>query len=432
MSQETTVNPNSSQHFAPYTPSLDLLEASRPREVAPTLIEGRPSPILAPPNPSLDELLELVAGTLQLTVTQYERAKSAYGAVTTWLGAPESELAPFRPQMFPQGSTAIQTNNRPVGRNDHDVDLVCQLMVTGWTPMRVYEAILRRLAAHGTYAPMIERKSRCIRLNYETDFHLDIIPAEPAPLLLVPYGAHAVRIPDRERAAWTPSNPLGYIQWFRDQAESARMRLAKRAAAPMPPRLGPGDQTVLAMIVQLMKRYRDLEFAAPERAALAPRSIALTTLAATVYAGEQHPARALQQVATGMVDAVMAAWPARVAIPNPTNPGERFCDKFSPETYQVFVSFLFRMERDVAALVTSTGAGLPDLQARLAVLFGTEPSKQAITKHAQGVRKASEEGRLRITPRAGLTVVPTAAAPGRVVPNHRPFGSPSVSSERAR
>lgn len=432
MTSTRSVNPNSSFPFAPYTAPLGARPWNGAPSSLPALLSGRGLSPLAVPNPLLDELLEHVAGTLHLTPTQFERAKSAYLSVTDWLGAPESELAPFRPHMYPQGSTAIQTNNRPIGRNDHDVDLVCQLLVTGWTAMQVYEAILGRLAAHDTYKPMIERKSRCIRLNYATDFHLDIIPAEPAAQPLAPYGHLAVRIPDRDRAAWTPSNPGGYAQWFRDKGEDARVRLEKRTFVPLPPRLGPGDQSVLAMIVQLIKRNRDLEFATPQRAELAPRSIVLTTLAAMVYEGEQRPARALQQVVTSMVDAVAAAWPARVSIPNPTNPHERFCDKFTPESYDEFLRFLVKLEREVAALVTITEGGLLDLQPRLEALFGNEPSKAAITKHMEGIRRASEEGRLRVTQGAGLFAATTVAASGRAVPNHRPFGGTSTSDVEER
>jgi hypothetical protein len=232
----------------------------------------------------------------------------------------------------------------------------------------------------------------------------------------------AVRIPDRARSAWIPSNPAGYVRWFHEQAETARLLLEKRASIPLPPRAAPGEQTVLAMVVQLIKRYRDLQYASPRRAHLAPRSIVITTLAATHYDGQQEPSRALHQVVTSMAREVAGALPRRVSIPNPTNPGERFCDKFTDESYKEFVRFVFALEKDVIGLTTMDAAGLPDLQPRLDALFGEAPVRKAIMEYGQSIRRASDEKRLRATATTGLTVVGSAKAPGRQIITHRPYG----------
>jgi hypothetical protein len=402
--------------------SAPATEAARPRY---SPLEPLPLPPGGPApggSPDLDQILEEIAATLRLTPTQFECAEAAYGAVTEWLAADDSALAPYRPALYPQGSAALRTNNRPVGRNDHDVDVVCQLRVTGWDAMRVYDAIHQRLADHGVYRKMLERKDRCVRLNYARDFHLDIIPAEPAPRPDLRWGELAVRIPDRARAGWTPSNPAGYVRWFHHQAETARLTKAARDAAPLPRPGKPGDATVLALVVQLIKRYRDLRFAEPARAALAPRSVVLTTLAAMGYDGEQRTSVALHQVVTGMAAAVRAAWPSRVVIPNPTNPAERFCDKFTTDSYAEFVDFLLRLEAEVTAILAPSASGLTMLRPQFATLFGEEPVRKALVEYADRVAKAAREGRVRVSAGAGLTVVGAATDPGRVVPSHRFFG----------
>lgn len=401
---------------------------------APAEVTGRPryspyEPLPSPPggplpggSGDLDRLLEQIAATLQLTPTQFERAETAYGAVTEWLAADGSALAVYRPGLYPQGSAALRTNNRPIGRNDHDVDVVCQLLVTGWDAMRVYEAIHRRLAEHGTYRTMLERKDRCVRLNYEREFHLDIIPAESAPRPDLRWGNLAVRIPDRALAGWTASNPAGYVRWFHEQAETARLAKAAREAVPLPRPVTPGDANVLALVVQLIKRYRDLRFAEPAGAHLAPRSVVLTTLAAMRYDGEQRTSVALHQVVTGMAAAVRAAWPGRVVVPNPTNPDEKFCDKFTSASYAAFVDFVLRLEADVTAVVAPSASGLLTLKPQLDTLFGDEPVRKAFIEYADRVARAAGEGRVRDSAGAGLTVVGAATDPGRVVPGHRFFG----------
>jgi hypothetical protein len=288
--------------------------------------------------------------------------------------------------------------------------------------MRVYEAIHQRLADHGTYRTMLERKDRCVRLNYEREFHLDIIPAEPAPRPDLRWGELAVRIPDRAQAGWTPSNPGGYVRWFHEQAETARLAKAAREAVPLPRPVTPGDATVLALVVQLIKRYRDIRFAELDRAKLAPRSVVLTTLAAMRYDGEQRTSVALHQVVTGMAAAARAAWPGRVVVPNPTNPAEKFCDKFTPESYAEFVDFVLRLEAEVTAVLAPSASGLTTLKPQLDTLFGDEPVRKAFIEYADRVAKAAGEGRVRASAGAGLTVVGAATDPGRVVPGHRFFG----------
>src|SRR6266481_1013570 len=76
---------------------------------------------------TLDELLTVICHQLQITETQQRQAESHYTAIGRLLESPTSPLAPHRPSLYPQGSLRLGTTVRPSGRENFDLDLVCQL-----------------------------------------------------------------------------------------------------------------------------------------------------------------------------------------------------------------------------------------------------------------------------------------------------------------
>jgi len=196
----------------------------------------------------LDALLDQVCRALQLTPTQYLDAKKKYEAVGEWLGAEGSLLQLFRPVIYPQGSMRLGTTNRPWRREEFDLDLVCQFHGCGnANPLAVYDAVHVRLAGHGTYKPILEKKKRCVRLNYAGDFHLDILPACPDPSR----GGSCVRVPD----CWMPSNPIGFAARFFDRC-------------PLRPTTGLGYGERRATLIRAC--YADGGFSSPVRLFSAP------------------------------------------------------------------------------------------------------------------------------------------------------------------
>ena len=74
---------------------------------------------------SLSDLLFAGARELDLTPTQYSRAVQHYEAVGQYLdGGP---LLVYSPVIFAQGSMAIGTATKPIGRDEFDIDLMCKL-----------------------------------------------------------------------------------------------------------------------------------------------------------------------------------------------------------------------------------------------------------------------------------------------------------------
>ena len=136
--------------------------------------------------------------------------------------------------------------------------------------------VYNRLKQRGCYT--LERKNRCVRVQYANEFHIDITPAIPDADL----GPENILVTDKEIGRWKESNTKDYAVWFRGIAIlSPRISYADReviksfsaAAEPLPaPKF---SKPMLNRIIELMKRHRDIRFDGDRSA---PISAIITTL----------------------------------------------------------------------------------------------------------------------------------------------------------
>jgi hypothetical protein len=358
-----------------------------------------------------DYLLVQVAESLQLTKTQFEAAEAAYNAVCAWLNADDTALARLQPSIFPHGSVALDTTVKPRrGQKDdeYDVDCVCRLAATSLTAMEVYALVQGRLAAHETYRKMLERKNRCLRLNYSGQFHIDILPGVPTG------NGTELLVPDREIREWTPSDPEGFANWFKARGE--RPHLIRADAQPLPTPSPAREKPALAIAVQLVKRRRDMVFDGGEDA---PRSILLTTLAARVYNGSVGVGGTLAQVVSGIA-AELRRSVDRIKITNPVNEGEDFAESLDATRYQRLREFMFAFEREIRALASAQGR---DLRESLREMFGAEPTSTAFERWGNllNERRASQTLTVTGAGKGALGVVSSVSATR--VPKNDYFGA---------
>lgn len=362
----------------------------------------------------LDYLLAEIVIALQLTEAQIQRVESAYKALATWLEHPESALAVYRPLIYPQGSVAIGTTVRPRLRAEFDLDFVLEVAQFPGTPMELYELLLKRLTAHGTYASMIEPKWRCIRVRYEGDFHADILGCRTAPRNPVP---GSVEVPDRRMpTVWKDSNPRGFAAWFTGRSRSAVEARILAKLLPLPSNWEVDGKTVLQRIVQLAKRHRDVVFGVEDSA---PRSIVLTTLKATVYRGELSVYEAMVEALDTIAVLIEGARPDRLVVRNPVNDYEDFSEKWDedPDSYAAFTKWIFEFRERVHALRHIEG--LEPLTQALAVLFGEDVSKHAMHRYQKALAAARATNQVRAV---GPAIV-VGTTGGRAIPSNRNYGA---------
>jgi len=363
-------------------------------------------------NAQLDELLGSIAEYLQLTPTQHQSAEEKYHAVAEWLSADSSPVRGLDPQIYAQGSLRIGTTVKPLKSEEFDLDLVCELSASATAPpMGVYELLWSRMESNLRYQPLLRRRPRCIRIDYASDFHLDIVPAVPDP-----HGTTlgSLLIPDHEEQSWLPSNPKGYALWLDEQA-----RLPLREKRAMGATIEPlravqpaNSKPPLKLAVQLLKRQRDVTFAS--RSEAPPPSIVLTTLAGLLYQKEEDATDSLSAILSRAVD-----WSRREIIHlwNPANEKECITDRWQsqPGAYQAFVQELEAFALRWHALVQH--GAFPDLAKELELLFGERPVRCALRAYAESRTNARQRGDLHASRTTGTLL--TAAAPEALkVPDH--------------
>lgn len=304
----------------------------------------------------LNDILMRIAGSLDISPTDYERAVQSYGAVGKWLEDGYQDDAypgsPAEPAIYPQGSIRIGTIVKPL-RECHDaaydVDLICELPYENiaWSSKNseiIKQMVGNRLKAHGTYREKLEEEGRrCWTLEYAKDdgvgFHIDVLPCVPDPIKGSeitqcnpgnPDTCHnltcttiSLTDKDDDRLAcyeWRSGNPHGYAEWFMERnttfkqfALHQKQQIFRNAQAVK------GQQPIYASIqsvpdqlvrtplqrtIQILKRHRDIRFSKQLRddplgnPIFKPISMVITTLAAKLYEGESDVISSLMNILT--------------------------------------------------------------------------------------------------------------------------------------
>lgn len=356
----------------------------------------------------LNDLLTDVGVSLDITEAQYKTVVDRYTAVGNHLAKEDSELAPFKPEIKPQGSFLLGTMVRPIVEDDDlDVDLVCRLTgkLSSWTQYDVKNTVGDHIKDDADYKRMLDQEgNRCWTLIYHeaSKFHLDILPAiiEESQMFILERSFSAVnstdinrlsiRITDKRLAnyrtdtnttSWLKSNPWGYAAWFKDRArlEFEKSFSIREAVEPLPEYRE--DKEPLVRVVQILKRHRDIMFGGDIDK---PISIVITTLAALAYEKETNIIAAICNILARMDTFIEERYDSASMktikwISNPVNAGENFADKwvFEPRKQQYFFDWLEKAKADFNYLKT---ADIGQAYRYLKALLGSRPINEAVKR----------------------------------------------------
>src|SRR5690606_2212692 len=125
-----------------------------------------------------EELLALAAANLELDETRKKQMISAYEAVNKVFDDNEEFIKNYTVNVYAQVSLILGTTIKPLPGKEFDLDNVLKVddSYLNHTPKEIYDEVYRVLSEHGTYEPLLQKKNRCIRINYNSDFHMDILP----------------------------------------------------------------------------------------------------------------------------------------------------------------------------------------------------------------------------------------------------------------
>jgi len=358
----------------------------------------------------LDDLLARVCFELQLSPTRYQEAVARYQAVCRWLEAEGSPVSNYMPTIYPQGSMRIGTTVKPLGREEHDLDFVCEFQIDPSTieaPLELLRHVAARLKEHKVYRDLLEVKNRCVRLNYANEFHMDILPACPDPAS----GEDCIVVPDRQSAWWKPSNPRGYAEWFEERCivtvpyQFSERKLAMDSAEPIPAQEASHEKATLKHVVQLLKRWRDIYY--QDRCDVAPISMVLTTLAAQFYGGHWSVSESMTTILERIEGAVNAAMPGRIYVLNPANTDEDLSERWDdPTQYAAFIEGIRALRAAWNRLTLDQ-----TLEKSVGILEGLagEPTKEAFRKQARDLQAARDANFLKTGSAGALSVMSGAS-----------------------
>lgn len=292
-----------------------------------------------------EELLARIAQELQLDKTRVERMETAYNAVAELLKTDNDFFDGLLIEVYAQGSKRIGTTVKPINDEDFDLDTVLHIYdpYYNYSPEEVYNALVKALEKNGYYKSIMEKKKRCVRLNYKSDFHMDILPA----CMPNDIEKEIIRIPEKALRTWSSGNPKGFSNWFLGNANSVQETMLRKYSEvllkaqvetePLPDELY--LKTPLQRAVQLLKRYRDIYFQDKEYRV---SSIVITTLLAQFYNGESSIFESIDSVVSRIKNkyAETNNNGYRFKVINPVNPEEDFTDSWTTEHYQAFIAFI--------------------------------------------------------------------------------------------
>lgn len=310
-----------------------------------------------------DELLAITASNLELDATRKQKMESAYRAVNDVLSRDAEFFSDYTINVYAQGSLLIGTTVKPLSGKEFDLDIVLHIenSYLNHTATEIYDELYRVLSNHGTYENLLEKKNRCIRINYNSDFHMDILPG----CMISRDNTRLMIAENKFRVSWSRTNPKGYAEWFKEIAErdKATFLLTERYNLMLEAKIETEDlpqdiflKTPLQRTVQIVKRYRDLYYENKDLDKTpAISSIVLTTLLAQSHAGNLSIQEALKNASQKLRKLAddYRLYGKKFSVYNPidkhedANKRENFTDSWEDKHYESFIGFVQDFDKKI-------------------------------------------------------------------------------------
>ena len=171
----------------------------------------------------------LLADSVNLNPGRLDQLADHEKALTGWL-RDDPGFSPIMAGVSRQGSWAHRTIIRPLNGREFDADLLVQMRrQRSWSkdPRRYPEALYEAMLRSPRYRGKVELKTRCVRVTYTGDCHVDLVPYVHMPL----YGLYDqqfivnLKVNEFERV-----NPEGFVAWVRrkDRIAHGHLRTSLR------------------------------------------------------------------------------------------------------------------------------------------------------------------------------------------------------------
>ena len=343
-------------------------------------------------------LLIGICEKLQLTPGRYKLADERYQTIADTIQA-DPVFRNIKLEMYPHGSFRLKTTVKPLLTNEYDLDFVVEIpRNVQMTPIELYNHIFRILSSDGVHNGMVEKKTRCIRVNYANDFHMDIMPGQVYNSV-----TREIIVPDRDLNNWYHhSNPIGYANWFEEQAKTQIINEMMHRFMALQERTEPiVDQEVVKRLeplrraVQLIKRYRDIY--CDRKKAEPVRSIVLCTLMGHISSSYSSELNIICDFCSYVHSLIAGANGRPFVVKNPVV-DEVLTEKWEEngKNYIDFVSMMVALNNDVHKL--NNASNNTEISALLKKMFGESITTTVIKEQAERVINARDLGILSVGP----------------------------------
>lgn len=361
-----------------------------------------------------NDLLLGICGKLQLQPSKYKLADEKYHKISDIIQS-DKVFNSIELRMYPHGSFRLKTTVKPLHHNEYDLDFVVEIPAGfSMTPMDLYNHIYRILSKDGIHNNMVEKKNRCIRINYMNDFHLDIMPGQ-----VYNKETNEIIVPDRNLKIWYHhSNPIGYAEWFEN---CAKTNIRKVLEGMMYEKAEPiSDQEVVARLeplrraVQLVKRYRDVY--CDKNKTEPVRSIVICTLMGNISSHYSDEIEIIDDFCSYVNYQIDSNEGRPFDVFNPVVK-EVFTEKWKEDerNYLDFVNMMKDLTKDINLLKKMSFQ--TDIANHLKNMFGETITTEVIKEHANAISVARSDGILGVGSDGRLQVINEGGSVGVVKPN---------------
>ena len=349
-----------------------------------------------------------ICSKLQLQPSLYELADERYHIIADTIQGDEA-FNKLELRMYPQGSFRLKTTIKPLKGNEYDLDFVTELPQNSvMTPKQLYDHIYRILSTDGIHNNMLEKKSRCIRVCYANDFHIDIMPGQAVDRL-----TNEIIVPDRELKNWYHhSNPIGYSEWFENQARTRIEYILKNQkfqcnAEPIAEQEITAHLEPLRRAVQLIKRYRDIY--CDKNNTEPVRSIVLCTLMGYISSEYSNEISIMMDFCKYVNKKIAASNGKPFEVKNPVV-GEVLTEKWveDAQNYKDFVDMIEALTGDLDKL-NGDSINVSVIE-QLQAMFGESITNDAVKKNAEKLNKARLAGTVTVGATGMLNATKAVAA----------------------
>ena len=344
-----------------------------------------------------NHMLQRICEKLQLQSYLYKQADERYHIITNLLKEDEAFLN-VNLDFYPQGSFRLKTTVKPLKQNEYDLDFVAEVSAhSNMSPEELYNHIYRILANDKNHKGMIEKKSRCVRINYANLFHIDIMPGKAC----IGGDKFEIIVPDKKLSRWYHhSNPRGYSNWFEQQTRTRilnEMACFKKSIVeqtePLSNQADVVDLEPLRKAVQLIKRYRDIFCNNNNKEPV--RSIVICTLMGYVSNLYTDTITIIHNFIEYVKLLIRQSNNEPFVLNNPVV-NENLTDKWMEDRrcYDDFVSMMESMSADVNELMRLDNS--IELNKKIKEMFGEYITNEIIKEDAERLYNLKEKGALTL------------------------------------